>query len=311
MTTVAPRSSEVATRGERPGGGEHGDHRGCLWVARLHEQVPFRSEPDCRQVGEASHDVEAVTPAVECTAGLVVAGLRGHQPEGVGGDVRRARDQHVHPASERGRQRRVEIARVDGPADRLDVAAGAPDSHRVDVSRMQLHRAHGSRDGDPDGPRAAAQVEHDSTRLDQRRGLADQQLGAAAGHEDTWLERDALPAELRPTDDLLERDSGDPSRDHVLEEVGRGGLGDQQRGLLLREDASGRAQRGHQCGVLDGDGGRSGAVGGVFHGTATLPAYVVSGGPLRPAQGPSQGGTSRFPDVRHGVARRGYSHDPS
>ena len=75
-------------------------------------------------------------------------------------------------------------------------------------------------------------------------GLVDQEFGATAGYEDSGIHRYPQAVELRPAEDVLEGQAGDPAVDH-RGEVRRGrGRGDEQPRLLLGEDASGRTQPG-------------------------------------------------------------------
>ena len=100
----------------------------------------------------------------------------------------------------------------------------------------------------PDRPGAAAQVDDDRRPsgaagfAQEPRGLPDQELGAAAGHKDSGVHFDPQPAELRPAQDVLERQAGNPLLHEGVEVVRRRGGRGQQPGLLLGEDAAGRPE---------------------------------------------------------------------
>ena len=158
------------------------------------------------------------------------------------------------PSAQRGGQRLEEVALENLAADGGDVAAGAPDRDRIEVGGVQLDLAEGRGERHTERPRATAQVHDDGPGLSGGRlagegnGLADQELGAAAGHEDAGVHGDPQAAELRPAEDVLERLAGGPPVQHG----GQGGRcprrGDEQPRLVLGEDAA--------RGPEPGDGGR-------------------------------------------------------
>ena len=79
----------------------------------------------------------------------------------------------------------------------------------------------------------------------------DEELGAAAGHEDSRVHGDPQAAELRPAQDVLKGQAGHPPVHHGGQ-LGRGlGGRDEQPGLVLGEDTAGGPEPG-------GDGGRGG-----------------------------------------------------
>jgi hypothetical protein len=102
-----------------------------------------------------------------------------------------------------------------------------------------------------DGAGTAAQV-HDETRAGRPgQGLFDQELRAAARHEDARVDGDAQAPELGPADDEFEGQARDPALDHGGG-FGRGaGGGEDQLGLVLGEDTT-RGAQGDDDGVTQG-----------------------------------------------------------
>ena len=199
-------------------------------------------------------EVDAVSTAVERLAGLVVARLGRHVGDPVGRHVGRVGDEHVDPAAQVSREGVVEVALVErGPQVRWSARSRAPPGS-----------------GRPRGPRCPAPVRprperrHSTSRprpvsvdcagerrtVDRRPG---QQLGPAPRHEHARSDDQPSPEELDPAEHGLQRLTGDPAPDQVLERSSsrshartRGRLGGcsgrrrlEEGGLVLRPDASG------------------------------------------------------------------------
>ncbi len=90
----------------------------------------------------------------------------------------------------------------------------------------------------------------DGGRADEGHGLADEELGPAAGHEDAGVHGYPQAAELRPADDMLEwQAAGAPV--HHRGEVGLGPCRrDEQPRLVLGEDTAGGAELGDDDGSM-------------------------------------------------------------
>ncbi len=101
----------------------------------------------------------------------------------------------------------------------------------------------------PRAPEAAAQVDHHGARPSDRDRLVDQKLRAPARHEDPRLDRDAQAVEFGPAEDDLERFARDPALDHRAERRRVVGRAQEQRGLVLREDAARRPEGEHDLGL--------------------------------------------------------------
>jgi hypothetical protein len=175
-------------------------------------------------------------------------------------------------------ERIEEIPFVDVAIGRGEVALGAAHRDRVDVGGMQLDPGHRGGKRGADGARAAAEVEDDGVGTGEGHRLPHQELAAVAGHEDPRVDRDAQAAEVCPADHVLERQARDAPLDHGLEVGRRRRGGDQQAGLLLREDAAGGAQ-------AHGDGGGTERWRRTGH-ASTPRGGRAPGGPL-PAPSPS------------------------
>ncbi len=80
------------------------------------------------------------------------------------------------------------------------------------------------------------------------RGLLDEELGAAAGHEHPGIHGDAQSAEPRPTQHMLQGQTVDPAPQHLGEFHRTGGRGDEQLRLGLGEHATGGAKAGDHSG---------------------------------------------------------------
>jgi hypothetical protein len=129
-----------------------------------------------------------------------------------------------------------------GAEEGRHVATGTGDGGRVDIGRVQLGPFGDGGHRDADRARAAAQVGDDVTRPGQSGGLGDHELGAPARHEDAGRHGDPQPAELRPADDVLERQAAGPPGHHGVELVRCPGGLDQQPGFVLGEDAARRPE---------------------------------------------------------------------
>jgi hypothetical protein len=202
-----------------------------------------------RRRGHPPLDVKPVRAAVECHPRLVYASLRGQQPDRIGGYVGRIGDQDVNAAPQRSGQRLVEVTFVYLTADG-DVAAGAPHRGGVDIDGMQLDPAQVHEQRGANCARAAAQVNDDSSWLDERLaggagsqadeggGLADQEFGAAAGYEDSRVHGYPQAAELRPAEDMFEGQAGGSLAHHGGKVGWRPRRGDEQPRLVLSKDAA-------------------------------------------------------------------------
>ena len=262
MTTVAFSSSERGHPRDQPVAGEGFDGLRRLALARLDQQVAARRQPQRRRGDHPPQDVEPVRATVERHPRLVDAGLRGQQPDRLGGDVGRVGDQDVDAAPQCGGQRLVEVALVHLTTGGGDVAAGAPHRGGVDVDGVQLDPVQGRDQRGAHRARAAAQVDDDGSWPGEdlagvaggtagEGGLADEELGAAAGYEDPGVHGDPQAAELRPAEDVFEGQAGDPPVHHGGEVGRRPRRGDEQPRLVLGEDTAG--------GPKPGDDGGSGA----------------------------------------------------
>ena len=183
-----------------------------MTLARLDEQPAVVRQPTGRWLGDQSNDVESVGTAVECRPWLVHARLRGQQADRRGGYVGRVGQEEVDPTSQSSRQRVVQITFVHLAAARRDIAPGAAHRGRVDIHGVQLDIVQPLSQGSPHGARAAAEIDDDGPRpgnggrsADGVGGLANEELGPTSRYEHCLLESDPQPAELGPSDDVLER----------------------------------------------------------------------------------------------------------
>src|SRR5258708_7770512 len=159
------------------------------------------------------------------------------------------------------RARRHLVPRAAGGGE---VAAGARPRGGVDAGRVQLARAQARGERRAPRARAAAQVDDDGPRpvanrlamtrtfptlfredggrADEGHGLADEELGPAAGHEDAGVHGYPQAAELRPADDMLEWQAARAPGPHPRQ----GGPGPCRRAeqprLLLARDTARRAE---------------------------------------------------------------------
>jgi hypothetical protein len=234
--------------------------------------------------GHPAQDVQAVRAAVQRYPWLVHPGLRGKQRDVPGGNIGGIGHQHVDPPPQRGGQRLEQIALVHTPTDVGQVAAGAAHRGGIDVRGVQFDPAGRSGHRRPDRARPAAQIHNDGTVHDdgtsprprgttrRPRGtsrrpagmgtfagpdrhlggaagcLVGQELGAAAGHEYPGFHGYPQPAELRPAEYLLQRQTGHPAAHHCGQ-VRRGpGLGREKLRLVLGEHTARRPQHGDHGG---------------------------------------------------------------
>jgi hypothetical protein len=226
-------------------------HRRCLKVAGLHQQVAVGGQPARRLGGDRAEHGKAVGAAVEGGARLVVTGLGGQEGDLVARDVGRVADEDADLAAQPVRQRSEQVALVHVPAGRLDIAPGAPDGGRVDVDGVEFcliparpapSQSGGRREAKRAG--AAAQVGYQRVGRCQRYRGPHEELAAAAGHEHARVDEYPQAAELRPADDLLERQARGALTDHDVQ-LGRGARGvGEQPGLIFGEHAPGGPEPG-------------------------------------------------------------------
>ncbi len=122
---------------------------------------------------------------------------------------------------------------------------GAADRGDIDVTGVDLEPVHAGAQHGTHRTGSTAELDDDGPRSGARHRLPRQEFRSPAGDEYPWIQRDPQPAELRPSDDDLERDAGHPARHHGLERARVRRLGNEQPGLVLGEDASRRAEPEH------------------------------------------------------------------
>ena len=151
-------------------------------------------------------------------------------------------DEDADPASQPGGQRLVQVSLVDvAPGD---VPPGAAHRGRVDVGRVDLGPIHGGGQAAADRARAAAQVDDlrapspDDPGRASSAACADEELGAPPRDEHAGRDGDPQAAELRPAENLLERQAGDAPVHHRVEFVRCPGGGHEQTGFVLGENAT-------------------------------------------------------------------------
>ena len=93
--------------------------------------------------------------------------------------------------------------------------------------------------------------------MEKENSLLDEELGAAARHEDARIDSDAQPAELGPAEDLLQRQARRPLLHHGVELIRGPGPGDEQPGLVFGEDAARGPEPGHDQGLIHAAGAGS------------------------------------------------------
>ena len=133
-------------------------------------------------------------------------------------------------------------------AGRGEVAAGAAHRGGIDVRGVQLGGVQGGGERGAHRAGTAAQVDDHRAWRGELNGLADQELGPAAGHEDTGIHGYPQAAEVRPADDLFQGQAGCPPVHHGSELRRRRGRGDEQLRLILGEHATGGPQPGDDGG---------------------------------------------------------------
>src|SRR5262249_6940009 len=97
---------------DQPAAGDGLDRLRRLPLARLEQQVTALSQPARGRGGHAPQHVKPVSAAVERHPRLVVARLRGQQPDLLGGDVGNVGGQDVDVAPQPGRQRLIQVTQV-------------------------------------------------------------------------------------------------------------------------------------------------------------------------------------------------------
>jgi hypothetical protein len=279
MTTVAFSSSELATRGINTLRAKASTVCGA-WRSLVSTS---RKPP-----GHPPLDVKPVRATVKRNPRFVYAGLRGQQPDRLGGYVGCVGDQDVDAAPQRSGQRLVEVAFVDLTTGSGEVAAGAPHRSRVDVDGVQLDPVQGRDQRCAHRARAAAQVNDDSSwpgeglagagsLAGQGGGLVDEELGAAAGYEDSGVHGYPQAAELRPAEDVFERQASGSPVHHGGEVDPRPCRGDEQLRLILGEDTAGGPKPGDDDGSrVRRQGDRQGSLSGCQR---ALPQSPMSGRP--------------------------------
>lgn len=211
-------------------------------------------EPARRLCRDRAEHLQAVPAAVERGPRLVVTRLGGQESDLFARHVGGVADQDADPATQALRQRTEQVALVHLPAGRLDIAPGAPDGGRVEVGGVQFRRApprpaQSRGGGQAERAGAAAQVDnHRVVGRERDRGL-DEELASAPGDEHAGVHEDAQTAEIRPADDLLERQAGGALRDHRVQFGGRVRGVCEQPGLLFGEHASGSPQPRDDAGI--------------------------------------------------------------
>jgi hypothetical protein len=93
-----------------------------------------------------------------------------------------------------------------------NVSTGTPNSRRFNVGGMQFHPRCLMNDGRSHCSGPATEVNDNGGRLpgplrQQRQGLTDQQLGTAAGDEDTGLHQNSAAGKFRPAQDEFQGDA--------------------------------------------------------------------------------------------------------
>ena len=187
-----------------------------LPFADLNQQAAAGGQPQRSLRGHPAQDVQAVAAAVQRHPWLVQPGLGRQQPDLPGGHVRHVGDQDVHAAAQRGGQRLEEVDRSRRGRRRGEVAAGAGHRGGVDVGGVQLGGVQGGGERGAHRAGTAAQVDDHRARRGEPNSLADQELGAAAGHEDAGNPRLSAgrrsPPSRRPVPEAGRIPAGPPWR---------------------------------------------------------------------------------------------------
>lgn len=120
---------------------------------------------------------------------------------------------------------------------------------------MQFGRVRRGGEGDAEGAGTAAEVDDDGPAGREGGGLRHEELRTPPGHEDTGVHGEAATAELRPAQDVFEREPGGTALDERGQLAGGSGGLVEEEGLVLGEDAAGAAE--------DEDGGGEDGADGV------------------------------------------------
>lgn len=107
---------------------------------------------------------------------------------------------------------------------------------------MQVDPVQGGGEGDTERTRTAAEIDDDGPAGREGGGLRHEELRTPPGHEDTGVHGEAATAELRPAQNVFEREPGGTALDEVGQLVGGGGGLVEEEGLVLGEDAPGAAE---------------------------------------------------------------------
>ncbi len=272
--------------GDQAGPGRRGDDPRYLALAGLGQQVASGGQPGRRLGGHPPQDVEAVRAAVERQARFVDPRLRGQQCDvprsartgrwrsgcrpgraawraagrrgrpGTPGRRRRRRcGGRTVPRPGRGRRRTVRPRRAPWPAPRPAHPSHSTGRRRRSgaARRGRRGRCDGVIDGGVVGRGGLFGIVVAGAGLaGESDGLADQELGATAGHEDPGAHSDSQAAELGPADHVLQRLAGGPPVHHGGQVGQRGRRRPEQAGLVLGEDAAGGPEPGDHDGFGKG-----------------------------------------------------------
>ena len=187
----------------------------CLADARLDQQGSTRCNPLGRLRGDAAVQGKSIRPTIESHPGLMVPRLRRHRADRGGRHVRRVGDDHIGVATNRLRQRRIEITLVHVAADGCQVATRTSRCSSVDVGGMHLDVGDAVCERETDCTRSATDIDH-HVRITFD-GLRNEQGRPAAGDEHTRFDENAEATELGPPEKLLEWRTGDALRYGLLE----------------------------------------------------------------------------------------------
>jgi hypothetical protein len=190
-------------------------------------------------------DVNAVRATVECHPRFMVAGLRRHQHDRVGGHIGCVDNQDVHLTPHGTGQRLVEVTFIHLAAGCGDVASGAPDRDGVEVHGVQLNPAYGRDQRGTHRTRTAAQVDDSpwpGTRIPGVEsvggGLVNKELGAAAGYEHSSVHSYPQTAELHPAKNVFQGLTGHSPIHHGSQLGRRLGRSEEQSRLVLGKDTA-------------------------------------------------------------------------
>jgi hypothetical protein len=193
--------------GPRQGRGE----RLTLGVRVLHDERPAGPQQDRGASGHGQRHAQPVLAvAVERHVGIVLAhlGVDGHHPDG---DVRRVGHDHVDPSIQLGqhlRRGRVAQHELHAQPGRGHVARRPGVRLGSQLRGIHTARRHLVGDGERDGARPGAQVDHDRSLPRRPRRLDGQpghHLGLGPRHEDPRPHRELEPAEAGAAGEVLQR----------------------------------------------------------------------------------------------------------